>query len=184
MDPFVVIGGDAAGLSAASKLKREAPDCEVEELTDLLSLSPDEVEDRGIDLRREHEVTAVDTDAERVTVQPRDGEVVEQPYGDLLVATGGRAVTPIEGSGLAGVFSLHGLDDAAAVRAALEPPGDATPESLGGGDFHDGEFDAGPVGFRPPALEVRVRRTSRRAGPRSRRRRSRGGPSARSGPGG
>jgi NADPH-dependent 2,4-dienoyl-CoA reductase/sulfur reductase-like enzyme len=183
MDPFVVIGGDAAGLSAASKLKREAPDREVEELTDLLSLSPDEVEDRGIDLRREHEVTAVDTDAERVTVQPRDGEAVEQPYGDLLVATGGRAVTPIEGSGLAGVFSLHGLDDAAAVRAALEPDR-ATPESLGGGDFHDGEFDAGPVGFRPPALEVRVHRTSRCAGPRSRRRRSRGGPSARSGPGG
>lgn len=28
-EPFVVIGGDAAGLSAASKCKREAPEREV-----------------------------------------------------------------------------------------------------------------------------------------------------------
>jgi NADPH-dependent 2,4-dienoyl-CoA reductase/sulfur reductase-like enzyme len=85
--PFVAIGGDAAGLSAASKCKREDPDrevivyekgewisyahCgmpsyvkgEVDSLGDLLSLSPDEVTERGIDLRRTHEITAIDTEA-------------------------------------------------------------------------------------------------------------------------
>jgi NADPH-dependent 2,4-dienoyl-CoA reductase/sulfur reductase-like enzyme len=161
MDPFVVVGGDAAGLSAASKLKREGPDrevvvfekgrwisyahCgtpyfvkgEVEQLTDLLSLTPADVADRDITLHREHEVTAVDTDAKTVTVEPADGDAFEQPYGELLVATGGRAVTgPVEGSDLDGVFTLHGIDDAASIRAALEPD-EATPESLGGGDFLD-----------------------------------------------
>jgi len=163
MDPFVVVGGDAAGLSAASKLKRDDPDrevvvfekgrwvsyahCgtpyfvkgEVEELTDLLSLTPEEIDERDIELHREHEVTAVDTDAKTVTVEPgdSDGDAFEQPYEELLVATGGRAVSePIEGSELAGVFTLHGLDDAASIRAALEPD-ETTPESLGGGGFLD-----------------------------------------------
>jgi NADPH-dependent 2,4-dienoyl-CoA reductase/sulfur reductase-like enzyme len=174
MDPFVVVGGDAAGLSAASKLKREAPDrevvvfeksrwvsyahCgtpyfvkgEVEALTDLLSLTPDEVAERDIELHREHEVTAVDTDAKTVTVEPDDGEPFDQPYEELLVATGGRAVSdPIEGSDLAGVFTLHGLDDAASIRAALEPD-EATPESLGGGDFLDPTVVERYASWNPP----------------------------------
>ena len=145
-DPFVVIGGDAAGLSAASKFRRANPDGEVvvfekgrwisyahcgtpyyvkgdvEGLTDLLSLSPEAAADRGIDLRREHEVVGVDTDAQTVTVES-DGERFEQPYGDLLVATGGHAVTdPIPGSDREMAFTMHGLDSAAAVRAALADP--------------------------------------------------------------
>jgi len=73
-DPFVVVGADAAGLSAASKFRREAPDRDVvvfekgrwisfaycgmpyfiegrvERLSNLLSLSPSDVDERGIDL--------------------------------------------------------------------------------------------------------------------------------------
>jgi NADPH-dependent 2,4-dienoyl-CoA reductase/sulfur reductase-like enzyme len=78
-DPFVVIGGDAAGLSAASKFRRETDrdvivfeqgqwisyahcgtpyfvEGSVDRLTDLLSLSPAETDARGIDLYRGHEV--------------------------------------------------------------------------------------------------------------------------------
>jgi NADPH-dependent 2,4-dienoyl-CoA reductase/sulfur reductase-like enzyme len=148
-DPFVVVGGDAAGLSAASKFTREQPDgdvmvfekgqwvsyahCgtpyyvkgEVDRLTDLLSLSPAAATDRGIDLRRGHEVVSVDTDEQTVTVEA-DGEQFDQPYSDLLVATGGHAVTdPIPGSDRDMVFTLHGLDSAAAIRAALAHPGEA-----------------------------------------------------------
>jgi NADPH-dependent 2,4-dienoyl-CoA reductase/sulfur reductase-like enzyme len=150
-EPFVVVGGDAAGLSAASKAKREAPDrevvvfekgswisyafCgmpyyvkgEVEALGDLLSLSPEAVEARGIDLRRRHEVVAVDPDARTVTVAGPDGRF-EQPYGDLLVATGGHATSdPIEGFGLDGAFTMHDMDAAAAVRAFLTPPEEDVP---------------------------------------------------------
>ena len=161
LDPFVVVGGDAAGLSAASKCLRTDPDrdvivfekgswvsyahCgtpyfvkgEVEHLTDLLSLSPAEAAERGIDLRRGREVVGVDTDAGTVTVA-HDGATTTQPYGDLLVATGARAVSgPIEGSSLDGAFTLHGLDDAAAIRSYLTPPDEFDVASLGGGDALD-----------------------------------------------
>jgi NADPH-dependent 2,4-dienoyl-CoA reductase/sulfur reductase-like enzyme len=162
-EPFVVIGGDAAGLSAASKCKRESPDrdvivfekgqwvsyahCgepyfvkgEVDKLENLLSLTPADIEERDIDLRRGHEVVAVDPDAGTVTVEGPNGEF-EQPYGDLLVATGARAVTgPIEGHELDGAFPLHGLDDAAAIRAFLLDPSEDALADVGGEDFVDRE---------------------------------------------
>jgi NADPH-dependent 2,4-dienoyl-CoA reductase/sulfur reductase-like enzyme len=153
-DPFVVVGGDAAGLSAASKCKREAPErdvivfekgqwvsyahCgtpyyvkgEVENLGDLLSLSPTEIADRGIDLRRGHEVVAVDTDARTVTVESPSGRT-EQPYSDLLIGTGAHAVTaPFDGADARGVFTMHGLDSAAALRAYLDEPTDVDADTL------------------------------------------------------
>ncbi|MFB6137930.1 MAG: FAD-dependent oxidoreductase [Halobacteriaceae archaeon] len=156
--PFVVVGGDAAGLSAASKLRREDPEREVvvfeagewvsyahcgmpyyvkgavDSLADLLSLSPAEIEDRGIDLRRNHEVLAVDPAARTVTVEGPVGRFT-QSYGDLLLATGAHAVSaPIPGAGLDGAFTLHDMDAAAALRAFLTPPaeaGTAGPDSPG-----------------------------------------------------
>jgi len=146
-DPFVVVGADAAGLSAASKFRREAPDRDVvvfekgqwisfaycgmpyfiegrvERLSNLLSLSPSEVDERGIDLRRGHEVTAVDPDTKQVTVETTDGDTVQQPYSDLLVATGGRATTgPFDVDALDGAFTLHNMDTAAAIDAYIAEP--------------------------------------------------------------
>ena len=146
-DPFVVVGADAAGLSAASKFRREAPDREVvvfekgrwisyaycgmpyfiagyvDRMSNLLSLSPNEVDERGIDLRRESEVVAVDPDAKRVTVEGPDGDRSEQAYGDLLVATGARATTgPFDVRGLDGAFTLHNMDAAAAIDAYVAEP--------------------------------------------------------------
>ena len=173
-DPFVVVGGDAAGLSAASKCLRTEPDrdvivfergswvsyahCgtpyfvkgEVEHLSDLLSLSPADAADRGIDLRRGHEVVDIDTDAGSVAVT-HDGETTEQPYGDLLVATGARAVSaPIEGASLDGVFTLHGLDHAAAIRSYLTPPTEFDVADLGGGDALDERVAERYGGMEPP----------------------------------
>ena len=155
MDPFVVVGGDAAGLSAASKCRRESDrevivfekgrwisyahcgtpyfvEGSVDRLTDLLSLSPAEAEERGIDLRRSHEVVSVDADGRTVTVRT-DGERFEQPYAELLVATGASATTGPFDRTLDGVFSLHGLDDAAAIDAYLAAPDDYDPDRLGDG---------------------------------------------------
>lgn len=162
-EPFVVVGGDAAGLSAASKCRREAPDRDVivfekgrwisyahcgqpyfiagrvEQLTDLLSLSPEEAAERGIDLRRGHEVLSVDPDDQLVRVQDTaSGRVFDQPYGDLLIGTGGRATSgPFDVSGLDGVFTLHGLDDAAAIDAYIADPDGYDRSRLG-----DGPVDA------------------------------------------
>ncbi len=160
--PFVVVGGDAAGLSAASKCRREDPDrevvvfeqgdwvsyaqCgmpyfvkgEVDDITDLLSLSPEAAAERGIDLRRRHEVTGVDPDAKTVTVRNESG-TFEQPYGDLLVASGARALsTPIPGTELSGAFTLHHMDDTAALRAFLVE--DAEAEAIASVEYVDGEY--------------------------------------------
>ncbi len=146
-DPFVVVGADAAGLSAASKFRREAPDRDVvvfekgrwisyaycgmpyfiegrvERLSNLLSLSPSDVDERGIDLRRGHEVVAVDPDRGTVTVEAADGETLEQPYAELLVATGGRAATAaFDVRGIDGAFTLHDMDAAAAIDAYIAEP--------------------------------------------------------------
>jgi NADPH-dependent 2,4-dienoyl-CoA reductase/sulfur reductase-like enzyme len=169
MDPFVVGGGDATGLSVASKCQREVPErevvvfecgrwmsyahCgmpyyvkgEVARLEDLLSLSPAEVEDRGVDLRRGHEVVGIDTDREVVEVRITEavdgpgsgehdaGERFEQSYGDLLVATGASAREAFDRS-LTGSFSMHDTDSAAAMRAFL-----ADPETFDPGDV-DGSY--------------------------------------------
>jgi len=143
-DPFVIVGGDAAGMSAASKFKRDAPDREVvvfekgewvsygacglpyyvkgavETLDDLVSLTPEEfVEERGVDLRTNHEVTAIDRENRTVTVVGPDGEF-EQAYDDLLIATGARAVEPpLDGMDLDGVFTLHSMDAGAEIRQSL-----------------------------------------------------------------
>ncbi|WP_338738268.1 FAD-dependent oxidoreductase [Haloplanus salilacus] len=154
-DPFVVGGGDAAGLSAASKFRRESDrevvvlergrwvsyahcglpyfvEGSVGRLTDLLSLSPADIEERGIDLRRGHEAVAVDPDDRTVTVRT-DGERYELSYDELLVATGASATTGPFDAGRDGVFTIHGLDSAAALDAYLSPPDDYDRARLGDG---------------------------------------------------
>jgi NADPH-dependent 2,4-dienoyl-CoA reductase/sulfur reductase-like enzyme len=93
---------------------------DVPELDDLVSMTPETfVEQRDIDLRTHHEVTAVDTDARTVTVDGPDGEF-EQAYSDLLIATGARAVEPpLDGMDCNGVFTLHSMDAARKMREYL-----------------------------------------------------------------
>ncbi len=131
-------------MSAASKFKRDAPERDVvvfergewvsygacglpyyvkgavETLEDLVSVTPEAfVEERGIDLRTHHEVTAIDPEDRTVTVAGPDGEF-EQSYGDLLISTGARAVEPpLDGMERDGVFTLHSMHAGAEIRRAL-----------------------------------------------------------------
>jgi NADPH-dependent 2,4-dienoyl-CoA reductase/sulfur reductase-like enzyme len=141
MSTFVVIGGDAAGMSAASKAKRDDPELdvvvfekgewvsygacglpyyvkgEIRDLESLVSVTPEEFrEERDIDLRTGHEVVAVDPDDRTVTARGPDGEVV-QSYDDLLFATGAAAVTPpIDGLDREGVYTLGSMSDGKELR--------------------------------------------------------------------
>jgi NADPH-dependent 2,4-dienoyl-CoA reductase/sulfur reductase-like enzyme len=155
---FVVVGGDAAGMSAASKAKRDDPDLDVvvfekgdwvsyaacgmpyyvkgdiDDLEDLVQITPEQFrEDRDIDLRTGHEVGAIDPDAQTVTVEG-DGERFEQAYDDLLIATGAHAIEPpFDGIDLDGVFTIHGLDDADAIQDYVTDESPETAAIVGGG---------------------------------------------------
>lgn len=149
----VIIGGDAAGLSAASKLKREDPDHEVivlergewvsygacglpyyvkgdiDELEDLVVMEAEEFRnERDIDLRTSTEATAIDPDNRTVTAES-NGDTFELRYDNLLIATGAGALTPpVEGIDLTGVFTLQSMNAGRRIK-----------QVLGDGLEHDGE---------------------------------------------
>jgi NADPH-dependent 2,4-dienoyl-CoA reductase/sulfur reductase-like enzyme len=137
----VVIGGDAAGMTVASGVRRRLGEddevvvlergtwtsysaCgipywiagEVESAEALVARSPEEHRRNGIDLRMETEVTAIDPRGRTVSV--RDGDPVS--YDRLVIATGAEPVRPdlpgIDGRGIHGVQSL---DDGQAVLDSL-----------------------------------------------------------------
>ncbi|QDX39392.1 FAD-dependent oxidoreductase [Salarchaeum sp. JOR-1] len=157
-DTFVVVGGDAAGMSAASKAKRENPALDVvvfeqgewvsyaacgmpyyvkgdvEDLDDLVAVTPEEFRDeRDVDLRTGHEVVDIDPAAETVTVEG-DGETFDQPYDDLLVATGASAIEPpFDGLDLDGVFTIHDMDEADAIEGYVTEHSPDSAAIVGGG---------------------------------------------------
>jgi NADPH-dependent 2,4-dienoyl-CoA reductase/sulfur reductase-like enzyme len=157
-EPFVVIGGDAAGMSAASKAKRDNPELDVvvfekgewvsyaacgmpyfvkgdvESLDDLVKVTPESFrEERDVDLRTGHEVVGIDPEHRTVTVDDGD-ETFEQPYADLLVATGASAIVPpFDGMGLDGVFTIHDMDEAGAIDAFVADHDPETAAIVGGG---------------------------------------------------
>lgn len=135
---FVVIGGDAAGMSGASRAKRNNPDLEVivlektpdvsysacgmpynladpsREMDDLIVRQAHVFrEKQGIDLRTGHEVKSIDRSSRRVYGTKENGEEFEVPYDKLLIATGGSPLKPdipgIENPGVVVLKSLvHG----------------------------------------------------------------------------
>jgi len=142
---IVVVGGVAAGMSAASRARRHNPDArvtvfergedisygacglpyvlggEVKGFEDLIARTPAQLRGQGIGVRLRHEVTGVDSGARRVTVLDRaSGRTVTEPYDRLLIASGVRAVRPDWAqSDLKGVHVLRDLDDGRAIQASL-----------------------------------------------------------------
>jgi NADPH-dependent 2,4-dienoyl-CoA reductase/sulfur reductase-like enzyme len=158
VDTFVVIGGDAAGMSAASKARRENPDLDIivfekgewvsyaacgmpyyvkgdiDSLEDLVQVTPEAFRtERHIDLRTNHEVVGIDPEAQTVTVST-DGDRIEQSYDRLLVATGARAIEPpLEGIDLDGVFTIHDMDETDAIQTYVTETDPETAAIVGGG---------------------------------------------------
>ncbi len=81
------------------------------------------------------EVVSIDRAGRTVQVRRQpDGRGVELPYDRLVLATGAKASVPdIPGTGLAGVHTLHGVEDAEAIRARLRQPDTHEVVIVGGG---------------------------------------------------
>ncbi|MBW7882146.1 MAG: FAD-dependent oxidoreductase [Caldilineaceae bacterium] len=158
--PYVIIGGDAAGMSAASKIKRMQPKAEVivfergehisysacgmpywiggivESDEELLVLTPEKARNkRGIDVRMHHEVTAIDRSRKQVSVHDlASSRRFVQPYGKLVIATGASAVKPpIPGMELPGVFTLRNLSDSQRIHAYIAQHAPQHAVIIGGG---------------------------------------------------
>lgn len=138
---LVVIGGVAAGMSAAARARRVDPSLEVvvlergphvawaacglpfyvsgrvARLEDLIVYTPERFQrERGVIVRTGAEVVAIRPARRRVVL--RDGEQIA--YDRLIVATGARPRREIAGSDLPHVFTLHSLEDGRRLRAFLQ----------------------------------------------------------------
>ena len=116
---LAIVGGDAAGMSAASTARRRDPELEIvafergpytsysacgipyyvaglfEDSDRLVSRSPEEHRARGIEVHVRAEVTAIDFDERRLTVcDLHTHEERTEPFDELVVATGAEAVAP------------------------------------------------------------------------------------------
>ncbi|QQO10137.1 FAD-dependent oxidoreductase [Breznakiella homolactica] len=141
---LVVIGGTAAGLSAASKAKRSYPDLAVtvfektgytsygscglpyfiggiiQNPGDLVTLTPEALRtERGIETFIRHEALSIDRNAKTVTVKNLEDQTIRLvSYDYLVIATGAYPVMPsIPGIDSTGVFHLRSVEDGIAFKA-------------------------------------------------------------------
>lgn len=143
----MVVGGDAAGMSAASQARRlKGPDAleivaferghftsfsacgipywvggDVPERDRLIARSPEEHRARDIDLRMRTEVVEIDVEGSRVRARDLDaGTESWTAYDKLVIATGARPVRPdLPGVDADGVHGVQTLDDGQALLDTL-----------------------------------------------------------------
>ena len=143
---FLVIGGDAAGMSAASRAKRNNPDLNIVVLEKTIDVSysacgmpyniadPDrEIDDlvvrharvfrekQGLNLLTGHCVESIDPVNRTVVGTSGHKETFQFDYDKLLIATGGSPIIPdLPGFDLTGVMALKSLNDGRRIKAFIK----------------------------------------------------------------
>lgn len=158
-DRLVIIGGDAAGMSAASKVRREQPDREIlvlertaytsysacgipyfiggliEDSNRLVARSPEKFRDKyDIDVRTGHEAIEIDPVAQRLRIRVNEAQEITEPYDQLLLATGAHPFCPeAPGSDAEGIFGLSTLASGLRVEDFMEREQPRNAVVVGGG---------------------------------------------------
>ncbi|NJP43805.1 FAD-dependent oxidoreductase [Actinacidiphila epipremni] len=157
---LVVVGGDAAGMSAASQARRRKGPSELEIVAfergrhtsysacgipywiagdaagpgALVARTAQEHRERHIDLRLGTEVVEIDPERGRVRSRDAAGHEEWTGYDHLVLATGAEPVRPpVPGIDAPGVHGVQTLDDGEAVLRGLERPGARRAVVVGGG---------------------------------------------------
>ena len=156
---LVVVGGVAAGTKAASRAKRVDPEMEVvvyqeepepsisecglpylisglvESRDRLVARTPEKFAEAGIEVRVRHRVEKIFPRTGTLSVRDTvAGEVFEDHYDRLIVATGARAVLPpIPGADLDGIFPLRFLTDTDKISAYVADRSPRKAVVVGGG---------------------------------------------------
>ena len=156
---MIVIGGVAAGMSAASKLRREDPEAEIvvyergsflsygacglpyyiggwnEDPQKLIARTPEKFREMGIETHLRHEALRVDPREKTVTVRDLEsGREFTDRYDRLMIAVGCRsAAPPVPGYDLPAVFSLRSMEDGLLLHEVARLPGVHHVAIVGGG---------------------------------------------------
>lgn len=141
---LLVIGGNPAGMSAASRVKRRSPETQVVVLEQthevsygacglpyyIAGLNDDidlirirkipEFERNGIQVKTGVKAVGVDFSAKTVACESEDGQRFEETYDKLMIASGSSPrVPPIPGICKPGIMTLKTLQDAENIKTSL-----------------------------------------------------------------
>lgn len=141
----IIIGGIAAGMSAAAKFKRLSPNDDVvvyekgdivsfgacglpyyvggffDDSNEMIARTPEAFREAGVEIHTKHEVTNVDFSNKKVTVKNLNtNEVLEESYDKLMIASGAREIIPpIKNIDLENVVTLKSMDDGNKLRELM-----------------------------------------------------------------
>ena len=156
---LLIIGGDAAGMSAGAQARRMNPDLDivafergphtsysacgipyyvgdlVTEQRTLIARDPAAFRASGIDARVRHEVEEIDVKNQVVTVRALEsGQTSQEPYDELVIATGAMPVRPpFPGIDAPNVFTLSILQDGIRAKAFVDAEKPKRAVIIGGG---------------------------------------------------
>lgn len=156
---IIVVGGVAAGMSAASKIRRLDSDAEIvvyekgpyvsygacglpyyvaginDDYTKMIARTKEQFEEQGMKINLNHEVIEVMPEKKKVIIKDlKENKIFEDSYDKLMVSTGTvPVVPPIKGKDLKGVYVLKTLNDGLVLKAALEKPEVKNIVIVGGG---------------------------------------------------
>ena len=143
---LIVVGGVAAGMSAAAKARRVNPHIEivvyeksgyisygacgfpyyikgdVADIEALLARTPAQMAEQGVMAHTHHEVQAIDAGRRIATIYDHTtGRKRFEPWDKLILAAGASVTRPsIPGINLNGIFSLRTVEDALTIRRWLQ----------------------------------------------------------------
>lgn len=143
---ILIIGGVAAGMSAAAKASRLDPECQITiyEKTDIVSWGAcglpyyvgdfyqdpknmiarpvEKFIEAGMDIRTFHEVMDLDPVKKEVTVKNlKNDEIFKDTYDKLMIATGASAIIPpIKNIDAKGVHTLKSFDDGITLKEEIK----------------------------------------------------------------
>lgn len=159
---YIIIGGDAAGMSAATQIRRLNPDAEivvyekgeilsyaqcglpyyvaglVPTSNTLIARTKEQFEEKyKIKIHLNQEVTNINTENQTVQVKSlTDNNQIEDNYDFLLIATGGEAIVPPwKGVNLDGVLILKTIPDADKIIKYIDNSGDIKKVVIIGGGY-------------------------------------------------
>lgn len=143
---IVIIGGIAAGMSAAAKIRRIDKEAEVkvyekgsivsfgacalpyfvgdffDNEKQMVSRTPEKFREAGIDISVENEVLSVDVANKKITVKDlKTGNIFEDNYDKLMIATGASAIIPpIKNFNIQNVHTLKSLEDGKILKEKMK----------------------------------------------------------------